>query len=87
MKLKALVMMVVTLALGATLIGQDQMRERKLQQAIDLLETKGDAVRAMPLLEDVAKARIRPWQLAGSCISGRRRRGRAKPARGRRTNE
>ena len=56
MKLKALVMTAITLALGATLLAQDQARERKLQQAIDLLETKGDAAGAMPLLEDVAKS-------------------------------
>lgn len=56
MKLKALVMTVIALALGGTLLAQDQARERKLQQAIDLLETKGDAARAMPLLEDVAKS-------------------------------
>jgi Tol biopolymer transport system component len=56
MKLKALLMTVVAVAFGATLLAQDGARERKLQQAIDLLETKGDVARAMPLLEDVAKS-------------------------------
>ncbi|MEX2273378.1 MAG: hypothetical protein WD690_18050 [Vicinamibacterales bacterium] len=50
----------MTAALAVTLLGQDVARERKLQQAIDLLETKGDFARAMPLLEDVARSTDRP---------------------------
>ena len=47
-----LVATVLTLTLGAA----DTARERKLQQAIDLMESKGDVTRAVPLLEDVAKS-------------------------------
>lgn len=42
--------------LAITLMAADTGRERKLQQAIDLLETKGDTRKAIPLLEDVAKS-------------------------------
>lgn len=56
MNIKALVVTVVAVTLGATLLAQDQARGQKLQQAIDLLETKGDAAHATPLLEDVAKS-------------------------------
>jgi Tol biopolymer transport system component len=46
----------MTLALAVTLAGQDAAREQKLQQAIDLLETKGDVKSAVPLLEEVARS-------------------------------
>jgi Tol biopolymer transport system component len=69
MKFKALVMTVV-MALGATLLAQDPARERKLQQAIDLLETKGEAARATPLLEDVAKSSDRRLAARGLLYLG-----------------
>ena len=47
---------IVTATALTALIAADTARERKLQQAIDLLETKGDVTRAVPLLEDVAKS-------------------------------
>ena len=56
MRLKVFGTTLVALALAVSLAGQDVAREQKLQQAIDLLETKGDATRAMPLLEEVAKS-------------------------------
>jgi Tol biopolymer transport system component len=56
MKLKVLRTTLAALALAASLIAQDAAREQKLQQAIDLLETKGDAAKAIPLLEEVARS-------------------------------
>ncbi|MBZ5636984.1 MAG: hypothetical protein LAO55_27995 [Acidobacteriia bacterium] len=40
--------------LTAIAFGADTAREQKLQQAINLMESKGDAAKAMPMLEDVA---------------------------------
>jgi len=40
--------------LAAMAFGADTAREQKLQQAINLMESKGDASKAMPMLEDVA---------------------------------
>jgi Tol biopolymer transport system component len=42
------------LVLAAIAFGADTAREQKLQQAINLMESKGDAAKAMPMLEDVA---------------------------------
>lgn len=42
--------------LTATLLANDPAREQKLQQAIDLIESKGDFARAIPLLEDASKS-------------------------------
>ncbi len=46
--------------LAAMAFGADAAREQKLQQAINLLESKGDAAKAMPMLEDVARSSDRP---------------------------
>jgi len=46
--------MIAGAVLTATLLAQDPAREQKLQQAIDLIESKGDVAHAMPLLEDAA---------------------------------
>src|SRR6185436_12849075 len=56
MKLKAFIIGLVAVVATTSLLAQDAAREQKLQQAIDLLETKGDAARAMPLLEEVSKS-------------------------------
>ncbi len=56
MKSKVFGTALATIALAVSLAGQDVAREQKLQQAIDLLETKGNASAAMPLLEEVAKS-------------------------------
>jgi len=42
--------------LAAMAFGADTAREQKLQQAINLMESKGDASKAMPMLEDVARS-------------------------------
>jgi Tol biopolymer transport system component len=42
--------------LAAIAFGADTTREQKLQQAINLMESKGDAAKAMPMLEDVARS-------------------------------
>ena len=42
--------------LAAIAFGADTAREQKLQQAINLMESKGDAAKAMPMLEDVARS-------------------------------
>src|SRR5436190_2787980 len=70
MNIKALVVTVVAVALGATVLAQDRAREQKLQQAIDLLETKGDAARAVPLLEQVANSANRPLAARGLLYLG-----------------
>lgn len=46
----------MVLPLALALAAADPARERKLQQAIDLLETKGEPAKAIPLLEDVARS-------------------------------
>ena len=56
MRVKVFGTAVATLAFVVALAGQDPAREQKLQQAIELLETKGNAGAAMPLLEEVAKS-------------------------------
>jgi Tol biopolymer transport system component len=56
MRFKVFGTTLATLALAVSLAGQDAAREKKLQQAIDLLEAKGNAAAAMPLLEEVAKS-------------------------------
>lgn len=43
-------------ALAAVAFGADTAREQKLQQAINLMESKGDAAKAMPMLEDVVRS-------------------------------
>jgi Tol biopolymer transport system component len=43
-------------ALAAIAFGADTAREQKLQQAINLMESKGDAAKAIPMLEDVARS-------------------------------
>jgi Tol biopolymer transport system component len=55
---RILMVATVSAALACTVIlfAADTARERKLQQAIDLIETKGDAAKAVPLLEDVARS-------------------------------
>ena len=40
----------------SALRADDPAREQKLQQAIDLIESKGDLAHAIPLLEDVSKS-------------------------------
>jgi len=42
--------------LAAIAFGADTAREQKLQQAINLMESKGDVAKAMPMLEDVARS-------------------------------
>jgi len=42
--------------LTAMAFGADTAREQKLQQAINLMESKGDVAKAMPMLEDVARS-------------------------------
>ena len=42
--------------LAAAAFAADTAREQKLQQAINLMESKGDAAKAMPMLEDVARS-------------------------------
>ena len=69
MKRKAFAL-ALAVTLGATLFAQDAAREQKLQQAIDLLETKGDAARAMPLLEEVAKSADRGLAVRGLLYLG-----------------
>lgn len=53
--------LIATMALGAAaltgvLIAADSAREQKLQQAIDLMESKGDLAKAMPMFEDIARS-------------------------------
>jgi Tol biopolymer transport system component len=50
------VVLALAVALMAPTLAQDRAREQRLQQAIDLLETRGDVAAAMPLLEEVAKS-------------------------------
>jgi hypothetical protein len=50
---------IAALALGAgaltgALLAADTARERKLQQGIDLMESKGDLAKATPLFEDAS---------------------------------
>ena len=51
---------IATIAAGvvftSTLLASDPVREQKLQQAIDLIESKGEIAHAIPLLEDAAKS-------------------------------
>lgn len=54
--LKIAVTVLVTGALVIGLAAQDRAREQKLQQAIDLLETKGDAAAAIPLLGEASRS-------------------------------
>jgi Tol biopolymer transport system component len=56
----------VVLGLAVTLVAAgDKARELKLQQAIDLIESKGDLAGATPLLEDVAKSEDRALAARG----------------------
>ena len=48
--------MVAAVVFAATLLANDPAREQKLQQAIDLLESKGEVAKAAALFEDVAKS-------------------------------
>ena len=50
------ILIAVVIVAATALMAADAAREKKLQQAIDLLETKGDASGAVALLEDVAKS-------------------------------
>jgi hypothetical protein len=43
-------------AFAIALLAADTAREQKLQQAIDLMESKGDIAKAIPMLEDVARS-------------------------------
>lgn len=45
-----------TLLFTAALLASDPPREQKLQQAIDLMESKGDLAHAIPLFEEVARS-------------------------------
>ena len=56
MKLRPLATVLLSASLVVVIAAQDPSREQKLQQAIDLLETKGDVVKAVPLLEEVARS-------------------------------
>src|SRR5260370_41309646 len=42
--------------LAAALFAADSAREQTLQRAIDLMESKGDIAKAMPLFEDAARS-------------------------------
>jgi Tol biopolymer transport system component len=64
-RLTITILSVLALALTATLLATDQAREQKLQQAIDLIESKGDLASATPLLEDVAKSSDRALAARG----------------------
>ncbi len=55
----------------AALMAADPARERKLQQAIDLMETKGDVSRAVPLLEDVSRSSDKALAARGLLFLGR----------------
>jgi Tol biopolymer transport system component len=44
---------------GCTLIAADTVREQELQQAIDLMESKGDFARAVPMFEDASRSQDR----------------------------
>src|SRR5688572_25202204 len=57
MKVKTLSTVLAALVLAVGLAGQDRVNEMKLQQAIDLLETRGDTARAIPLLEEVSRSK------------------------------
>ena len=46
--------MIMTAA--AVALARDPAREQTLQRAIDLMESKGDMAKAMPLFEDVARS-------------------------------
>jgi len=50
------ILIAAVIVAATALMAADAAREKKLQQAIDLLETKGDASGAVALLEDVAKS-------------------------------
>ena len=65
MKRIVTVLCALALALSVTLSANDQAREQKLQQAIDLIESKGDLAKAAPLLEDVAKSADRALAARG----------------------
>src|SRR5581483_7882489 len=43
-------------ALAVAVLAADTAREQKLQQAIDLMESKGDLAKAIPIFEDVARS-------------------------------
>ena len=60
------VLTALAIALGVTLVASDRVREQKLQQAIDLVESKGDLANATPLFEEVAKSDDRT--LAGRAL-------------------
>jgi len=55
----------IVVTLTVTVSANDKARELKLQQAIDLIESKGDLARATPLLEDVAKSADRALAARG----------------------
>jgi len=56
--------------LALALFAADTARERKLQQAIDLMESKGDLAKAIPMLEDVAHSSDRALAARGLLILG-----------------
>ena len=65
MKRIVTVLAAFALALSVTLLANDTAREQELQQAIDLIESKGDLDRATPLLEDVARSADRALAARG----------------------
>ena len=50
------VMILVMAAFAIALLAADTAREQKLQQAVDLMESKGDIARAIPMFEDVSQS-------------------------------
>src|SRR5262249_43539598 len=55
----------------AALLASDPPREQKLQQAIDLMESKGDLAHAIPLLEEVARSADQTLAARGLLYLGR----------------
>src|SRR4051794_15582048 len=65
MKRTVTILCALALLLSITLSANDKAREQELQQAIDLIESKGDLAKAAPLLEDVAKSPDRALAVRG----------------------
>lgn len=61
----ATLMIAAIVTLGAAQRANDPAREQKLPQAIDLLESKGDLAKAMPIFEDVARSSDRALAARG----------------------
>jgi len=71
---------------AAFLYAADPAREQTLQRAIDLMESKGDLAKAMPLFEDVSRSTDKALAARALLYLGQGRNARARSARVPRTN-